>query len=124
MYTGILLNKSFDESRTVIDSLHILRTKIYTDSDWIVYQAVIDNNNIEEVLKNTSKNMIDGPWYNHFYNEDEVVVVFKDKIFRISKSNYDLSEIIIYSQNLDIPSDQIDIKPINDSQLEDYFNNG
>lgn len=117
MYTAILLNKSFTDEDFVSKSLEIIQEKIYTDSDWIVYEVKIT----DEDIKMISDAMTSGPWYNHAFNDDKVIVIFKNKIFEISKDDYNLSIVIEYSKHLDIPTDQMNIKPVNKRELEEYF---
>ena len=57
------------------------------------------------------KYLADGPWYVHFWEpgEDGILVVFKDKTFRILHSDQDTwHDAIQYGESVGMPKEQLD----------------
>ncbi len=80
-------------------------TKTWSDEDWILHDVVIDEFQIESIRKALGG----GPWYVHFWEGDTIIVVYKDKIFHIKKSDVSSwSEAIEYGKSLGIPDEQLD----------------
>ncbi len=50
-------------------------------------------------------------WYGHFYNDQELIVVFKDQVFKVAPHKSTWTPIIEYGQTLGIPEDQLDFWP-------------
>lgn len=65
-----------------------------------------------EALKLAAR-LHEGPWYAHFWKEgsDDIVVVFKDKVFTIRASDKGTwADCIKYGSSLGIPAEQLDFK--------------
>lgn len=85
--------------------LNLSVTKTWTDEDWILHDVVIDESQIESIQKALNS----GPWYVHFWEGDKIIVVYKDKIFTIKKSDISTwKEAIEYGKALGIPDEQLD----------------
>ena len=99
---GTIVENSLANKSVLVD-LQIVKTR--TDEDWILHDVVINESQIESIQKSLSE----GPWYVHFWEGDNIVVVYKDKIFNIQKSDTSTwSEAIQYGKNLSIPEEQLD----------------
>jgi DNA primase len=101
---GTIIENSLRD-KSILEQLTITRT--WFEGDWVLHDV---ETNEEQVL--LIQNFLnDGPWCVHFWEQgnDEVIVVFKDKIFRIAYSNKDSwKEAIAYGKSLGIPQKQLD----------------
>lgn len=50
-------------------------------------------------------------FYNHLYNDEILIVIFKKKIFRVNSHKSSWKEIIEYGLSFDIPIEQLDFWP-------------
>ncbi len=108
-FHGIIVNQSL-KNEDKIKEWEVIGKKGEGDG-WILYKIRVDENKLQDLMKEVQESMIDGPWYAHFYNEDgsKVLVVFKSKIVDIT----DLDEIDRIAQELKIPLEQMDFAPRN-----------
>jgi hypothetical protein len=94
-YTGIIVQESLIDT-SVLDNFIKVSNKI--EDSWSIMKVKASSNDITK-LKNFIKN---GPWYAHFWNTDQLLVVFKDQII----SGKD--EAIKYGLTIGIPKEQLD----------------
>lgn len=103
-YKGTIIENSL-EDKSVLKDLKI--TKTYNTTHWTLHDVLIT----EKQIENLGKYFNDGPWYAHFWQEgnDEVIVVFKDKIFRIKHSDKNTwTDAIKHGIFRGIPEKQLD----------------
>jgi hypothetical protein len=55
--------------------------------------------------------VVKGEYYAHLYRDDELVVIFKDRVFRITSEKSTWKPVIDYGLSLKIPIEQLDMKP-------------
>ena len=118
MYHGILIDQSFE------DLNFPKKFKIFAkkqDGNWGIYGIKIEGSNLENVISEIQENMKLGTWYIHFYNGKDLIVVFKDKVFRIGLDKSTWKEMFDYGKSLNIPEDQLNISPTNFENEKDYF---
>lgn len=106
-YHGILVNVS-QKDKSVFNKLKILGQK--KDNGWILYRIGVAPNKIEQKIKQLQKNML-GRFYFHFYKDEELIVVFKKRIFRVKTDKATWKEVIEYGKSLNIPEEQLDFYP-------------
>ena len=82
MYKGTIIENSLKD-KNILDQVKIERT--WQADDWVLYDVLVEENQIAEL----GKYLNDGPWYIHLWEtgKDDVVVVFKDKTFKIKYSD-------------------------------------
>ncbi|HVM58947.1 MAG TPA: hypothetical protein VMT80_01290 [Candidatus Paceibacterota bacterium] len=102
MLTGTIVLNSLD-SPSVLDEIEILnRTK---DEDW----ELVDIHATREQILQLSKHLVPGPWYMHFWNGDDVLVVFKERYFDIKYSDKTTwIPAVAYGKSIGIPEEQLD----------------
>ncbi len=103
-YKGTIVENSLQNTK-ILEDLNILKT--YPLEDWLLHDVTIDEKEIEKM----GKYLKDGPWYMHFWQDgsDDVLVVFKDKIFKIKYSDKNTwTEAIQYGKSQGIPKEQLD----------------
>jgi hypothetical protein len=104
MYKGTIIENSLSD-KSILDEVKI--TKIYHIDDWTLYDVLIT----EDQIKNLRKYFNDEPWYAHFWKQDNdnIFVVFKDKLFIINyRDKNTWNEAIMYGKSMGIPEEQLD----------------
>jgi hypothetical protein len=77
---------------------------------------------LERTIQRLQGNMRKKLWpiahsfYFHLYNEEELIIVFKERIFEVKPDKSQFGEIIEYGRGLGIPMNQLDFIPY---QFED-----
>lgn len=109
MYHGIIINKEFvDESFP--DTFKTFAQKL--DGDWKIYGIEIEDQKLEETINQIQNNLkTDQSWYFHLYNDKELIVVFKNKIFKVTPHISSWQSIIDYGKELNVPKEQLDFWP-------------
>ncbi len=104
MYKGTIIENSLSD-KSVLDTLKTKRT--YESGDWVLHDVSVEENKISEL----SKYLADGPWYIHLWRpgEDNVKVVFKERIFDIKFSDKSTwVDAVLYGKSIGIPEEQLD----------------
>jgi len=104
MYKGTIIENSLSD-KSILDKLKIKKT--YHSGDWILHDVHVDGEQIIEL----SKYLANGPWYIHLWKqgEDEIKVIFKDKIFDIKFSDKSTwADAVTYGKSIGIPEEQLD----------------
>jgi hypothetical protein len=108
MYKGTVIENSLSNKK-LLKKVRINKT--WQEGDWTLHSIFIDEDQVAEL----SRSLDNGPWYIHIWKQgqDEVRVIFKDKIFDIKFSDKSTwTEAIEHGKSLGIPEGQLDF-PIN-----------
>jgi hypothetical protein len=63
-------------------------------------------------MKLVQKHLLTRPvYYAHFYRDEELIVVFPRKIFRITPNRETWTRAVDYGKSLRIPEQELDFKP-------------
>ena len=103
MLKGTIVENSLSD-KSILDKIQIIKT--WKDGSWILHDVNIEENDAIEM----GKYLADGPWYIHFWEpgQDDILVVFKNKSFRIKYSDKTTwSDAIEYGISLNIPEKQL-----------------
>jgi len=106
-YHGVLVDAS-QKDKSIFKKLKILSQK--KDGDWILYKVGVGPKEIEQTIKRLQSNMINN-FYFHFYKDEELIIVFKKRIFRVKIDKSTWKEVIKYGVSLNIPEEQLDFFP-------------
>jgi len=104
MLKGTIIENSL-ANKDILKTLEI--TKTWQAGSWILHSIKIDEGRVQE-LSDSLKNE---PWYIHLWEQekDDVMVIFKDKIFKIKFSDKNTwVEAVAYGKSLGIPAEQLD----------------
>ncbi|MDP3728288.1 MAG: hypothetical protein Q8R18_02425 [bacterium] len=109
-YTGLIVEESLDDSR-VLNDFKILKVEITKEKNpadrWHMYTIEVSKKEIERISKEIKPKL----WYANFWKDNELLVVFKNKIFTLDR--YDTKtrkEAIEYGLAQGIPRKQLDFK--------------
>jgi len=109
MYHGIIIDQEFT-NKSFPESFKVFAKK--QDGSWGIYGIEVENTQLEEAIKNIQESMeTEEPWYAHFYNDKQLIVIFKEKVFRVKPHISSWRLIIEYGKQLNIPEGQLDFWP-------------
>jgi len=119
MYHGIIIDQEFKD-KTFPKKFKIFDKK--QSGSWGIYGIEIDDSKVEQTIKEIQDNMkSDEAWYAHLYNDEELIVIFKDKVFRVKPHISTWKPIIEYGKKLKIPEEQLDFWPNRFQDEVHYF---
>lgn len=122
MYHGIVLDFAFNDA-SYPEKLKVFAKRKSSSNAWILYGVEIADKNISQTIQEIQLNMkSDKPYYSHFYNDEEMIVVFKDKLFKVKPHILTWTPIIGYGKGLGIPEEQLDFWPNRFQDEIHYFN--
>lgn len=111
MFHGIILDQQFKDPKYP-NNLQIFAKKKGTINPWWIFGIEVIDADIEPVITDIQKHMKSGkPYYAHFYNDEVLIVVFKDRIYRCSRDKKSWIEAIKYGMSMGIPGEQMDFQP-------------
>ena len=120
-YHGIILDLEFKDPKYPL-KFDIFATRKSTENNWLLYGIRVSNDDLEEVISAVQENLKDDkPYYAHFYNDEELVVVYKMKVFRVKPHKSTWKQIIEYGRKLEITEDQLTFWPNRFQDEEHYF---
>ena len=110
MYHGIILDLEFKDS-TYPQKFKLFAKRKSSTSGWLLYGVEVGDQEIDKVILEVQENMKDDkPYYAHFYNDNDMIVVFKKNVFRV-KPHISTWAVINYGKKLNIPQEQLDFWP-------------
>lgn len=109
MYHGIIIDQEFTD-QSFPNTFKVFAKK--QDGSWEIYGIEVEDSQLEESIKKIQDSMKgDEPWYAHFYNDRQLVVIFKDNVFRVEPHISSWKSIVDYGRKLNIPEEQLDFWP-------------
>ncbi|PIS14120.1 hypothetical protein COT65_00475 [Candidatus Shapirobacteria bacterium CG09_land_8_20_14_0_10_47_13] len=109
MYHGIIIDQEFTD-QSFPNTFKVFARK--QDGSWGIYGVEIEDSHLEESISKIQESMkSDEPWYAHFYNDKQLIVIFKDKVFRVEPHICSWTPIVDYGKELNIPEEQLDFWP-------------
>lgn len=104
LFNGMIVEESLLDP-SIMNEIPIDRVQITSPGRWHIYSVVFSEHQIEHCQRWIK----DDPWYIHFWRDDEIIVIFKDKIFRFSQSDKATwKPALTHGQALGIPEAQLD----------------
>ena len=115
-YRGIILSIS-QRDRSIFSTLHVIGKKQAFFGVVTLYKVELEPALLEPTIERLQRNMRDSwlhirGFYCHFYRGEELIVVFKDRIFKANacdKSTW--AEIFEYGKSIHTPEPQLDFSP-------------
>lgn len=119
MYHGILIDQEFTDS-SLPETFKIFAKK--QDGSWGIYGIEIEDSQLEETIKKIQENMKSNEaWYAHLYNDNDLIVIFKDKVFNVKPHISTWKPIVEHGRKLNILEGQLDFWPNRFQDEHHYF---
>ena len=115
-YHGIVINLS-QKDQSILNSINIIGKKKVILNFLLLKKISVNSDEIENVIIRLQNNMRKYYWpfvngfYFHFYRNNELIIVFKDRIFRVTTDHSTWKEAIEYGLKSGIPKKQLDFYP-------------
>lgn len=109
MWHGIIVDASLkDPARVALFTAFAKKV----DDDWTIVGIEVEDSKLDESLMMIQHEMRDDvPFYSHLYNESELIVLFKNKLFRATIHSGSWGPITEYGEKLGISREQLDFVP-------------
>ena len=108
-YHGIVVDKSLKD-KNLIKKLNVISSR-KTSNRWLLIKISFPEKNLNKMVKLIQENLVKN-YYAHFYRDDELIVIFKNKIFHIGPNKKSWNPAIRYGLSLKIPRYQLNMKPV------------
>jgi hypothetical protein len=107
-YKGTIVEESLEDNR-ILNDIDIIDFRISKDDNpadrWHLYTVKVTKDDIQKV----SRYIRSGKWYMHFWNGNDVIAVFKDKVFEFKHDQKETwKDACDYGRSLGIPEEQLD----------------
>ena len=110
-YHGIIVDKSL-KNKNLIKKFKVIG-KRKTSNRWLLLKIAFPTKNLNEMIKLIQKNLVSQKnYYAHFYAGNEVIVIFKRKVFYVTPNKKTWKPVIKYGLFLKIPRYQLNMKPV------------
>ncbi len=113
-YNGMIIQESLEDAN-ILTGFVVDRIKETNDENEDdrrhIYHVLAEDTQILDLERYIKF----GPWYSHFWNNEEIIIVFRDKVFRFNKDDKEgIIEAEKYGTNLGIPQEQLDFLIVNE----------
>ncbi|RUT46563.1 hypothetical protein EJP82_11995 [Paenibacillus anaericanus] len=92
---------------------------------WDVLYVSVESKELDESINCLQASMVDkyeDCWYNHLFKDEELIVIYQDKYFKVSIDHKSWDEVIQYGLNNGIPMEQLDFNPRTMKETDEFFN--
>jgi len=118
-FHGILVNMAFTDRSFPIQFIRFAQK---TAGDWVLYGVEISREHLEHSIGQIQAAMReDAPFYAHLYDDEMLVVIFKNKVFKVTSHASSWDEIFRYGKGVYIPAEQLDFWPNRFQDEPHYF---
>lgn len=108
-FHGILVDLAFTD-RHFPETFALFARKF--SGNWTLYGIDVPRLDLEQSITRIQAAMrVDQPFYSHLYDDETVVVIFKDRVFRVNPHISSWKEVREYGFTLNIPAEQLDFWP-------------
>jgi hypothetical protein len=104
-WKGEILLESLSDT-SLLDTLKVDSIEEIKDDDgvWHVYKVSLEESQIEDA----GPFLKEGPWFIHFWNTEEMIVVFKDAYFRfLHTDKKGIQDVREYGRKMNIPEEEL-----------------
>jgi hypothetical protein len=115
-FHGIIINIS-QKNKSIFETVNVLGKRKYLFGLLTLYKVKVPPDKITDAIKAFQSNMSDTvvfkkqEFYFHFYRDNELIIVFRDKIFNASPDKSTWAEAIAHGRQLKITDKQLDFVP-------------
>ncbi|MEO3945886.1 hypothetical protein [Gorillibacterium sp. CAU 1737] len=110
-YDGIIIGQSL-KNPALLKQWNILTQK--QQGGWTFLWVSVPEGEFGDRIADLQKSMIpmeEDCWYNHFFQDDTLFVVYQDAVFRTTTNPQDWTEVVEYGLRHGVPTEQLDFNP-------------
>jgi hypothetical protein len=110
-YHGIIIRESLVDP-SALSAVRILGQR--KGGEWTLLRVAVTSRTIEGTISRIQQELkvVDEvPFYAHFYRQDELIVVFPRRVFRIKPERGTWGPAVSYGRSLGITDDELDFNP-------------
>ena len=85
-----------------------------TGRNWTLLKIGIEPRSLASAISEIQANLLfekGVPYYAHLYRDNELIIVFPEKVFRITPDKKSWRQAVSYGASLKIPVTELDFKP-------------
>ena len=121
LWHGILVDETL-QSKDFLAGLELFAQRRSRVFSWTIFGVVVPNATLQSVIELTQRALkTGGSGYAHYYNDEEIVVVFSERVFRVGAHESTWRDVRAYGRQLDIPAAQLDFFPNRFQDETHYF---
>lgn len=115
-YHGIIMNHS-QKDKSIFEKLNVIGKKNVFLGLVVFYKIKVDEDALNHTIKIIQENMASKlffkkqEYYAHFYRNDELIIVFRNKIFNVTPDKNTWLDVVEYGKSLKITEKQLDFIP-------------
>ena len=120
-YLGIVIDRSL-KNENFINCLHVVAKRQV--GAWELLMVSLVDHEVNAKIESLQHNMIDVKedcWYAHFFRDNDLIVVYQDRTFRITLDPETWADAVQYGVDNGIPIEQLDFKPRTRTDAVSYF---
>jgi hypothetical protein len=120
-YLGIIVDHSLKNQEYAMQ-LQVLASR--SIGSWRLLLIEVEEEKLAEQIQSLQNNMVDIQgkcWYAHFFRQQELIVVYQDRIFPVTVQPDTWGEAIQYGLTNGIPEEQLDFQPCFKSEAHTLF---
>ena len=118
-YHGILIDVAFRD-RAFIHRYPAFASKC--DGDWTIVGVEVPIDALNDALNEIQSSLrTDAPYYVHFYNDEQLIVVFAEKRIVVTPHASSWTPVVMHGRSLGIPVEQLDLWPNRFQDERHYF---
>ena len=107
-YKGTIIQESLIDNR-ILNEFEVISFKVTKEKNpadrWHLFTVKATKKQIEKL----SKFLKPEKWYAHFWQEDDIIAIYPNKVFRFKHSDKSTwKEAVEYGKSLGIPKEQLD----------------
>lgn len=118
VYKGVLLKEGLEDV-SVLDALNVTKTETWAVSNnaqiqppqWAAIYFEVNEESVSHTAEELSRALKSHGWYTTLLGDDDIFVVFPNRVFRYKKGDQVArQEAIAFGQTIGIPADQLNWK--------------
>jgi hypothetical protein len=118
-YLGIVIEQSLKDPGGMAQFL-ILSTR--RGKAWTFHLVAVPEEQIDQQVSVLQANMVTADyWYAHFFRGEELVIVYRDAVFRVSAHPDTWADAVAHGLRNGIPEEQLDFTPRSLSAVNAFF---
>ena len=110
-FHGIIVEESLRDP-SLLEGVTILGRR--RGRDWTLLRVGVTRGPLKSVIEREQRNLkTEGgvPFYAHFYRPGELIVIFPERVFRLTPDRATWGPVVAYGESAGIPPEQLDFSP-------------